>query len=279
MTFFFSSSCTVVVQVSGGGHGEETTAAVATETGRKDGGSKHPVNGVVISREEDLHGEWITINKIKKTVKNPVKGGTNIESDSDLNKGKVDSTKHAKNQGAEVNRFSSLNVKSSATQVSAGPIEINTFSSLPLTQKIWTRRKRQRAEPTFIQPKIFSNDFYKPILDAVNKAPVENNKVDKGRKESSSDQATTATSNSSAHDNKVIRTLPGNIKTTLDVVMVSPNHLRFVDEPKPPDPEHMNDPSSAHVEVGNHDDGYEMDEAAPTHLSLEVVDNSVNMDT
>ncbi|KAJ1385334.1 hypothetical protein SESBI_41756 [Sesbania bispinosa] len=33
-----------------------------------------------------------------------------------------------------------------------------------------------------------------------------------------------------------VKTLPGQIQTTMDVVYVGPNRLRFLDEPKPPDP-------------------------------------------
>ncbi|KAJ1395556.1 LINE-1 reverse transcriptase isogeny, partial [Sesbania bispinosa] len=147
------------------------------------------VDKVVISTDNDLHGDWITVTKSKKLGKNRAKIRNNKFPDSDDNKGKVDNGREPTNQGAGSNRFS-----------------------------------RSQA---FVALK-----------------------------------SSTAPSNTPAHSSPKVRSLPGDIKTMLDVVMVSPNHMRFVDEPKPPDATSNNQSNVPHVEAADHAGSSDMEEVS-----------------
>ncbi|KAJ1426357.1 hypothetical protein SESBI_10376 [Sesbania bispinosa] len=142
-------------------------------------------------------------------------------------KGKMESNKENLKKGADPNRFSKLSnvmCEAQAGQENNGP---PVFSSPPVAHKIWTRKKRQRVEPTFIQPKIVTEEECGPIINALAKARFHADE-DKQRP---SDQ----TNSSHVQTYSEPRVFEGNIKTMLNVEMIRPNQFRFVEEPEPPD--------------------------------------------
>ncbi|KAJ1405736.1 hypothetical protein SESBI_25649 [Sesbania bispinosa] len=162
-----------------------------------------------------------------------------------------DSVGDKANHGVEVskhqvsgNRFSSLKIQDSGNgaaqpfsfgkqdQDSVGP---SSNGSGP--QKILTRNKRPRKEPVFVQPKIFGDEKYKPLLKGMNqgsdpKAHQERRLATHKTIGSESPKELPSTSTTKAQ----VKDFQGGICTLMEVEYVGPNRLRFVDEPKAPDP-------------------------------------------
>ncbi|KAJ1385423.1 AcrB/AcrD/AcrF family protein [Sesbania bispinosa] len=145
------------------------------------------------------------------------------------------------------NRFAAF--KNVSNQVPNGEeniteqITFNSVKSIFESPKIWTRKKRQRKEPNFLEIKIVSDDMYEKILP---KAALEHFKKGPSMPKESfvpEDGGHNVTRGGAVVDaNKTIigesaqvKHLAHGMKTLLEVEVVSPNHLRFVDEPEPPD--------------------------------------------
>ncbi|KAJ1431376.1 hypothetical protein SESBI_07231 [Sesbania bispinosa] len=161
----------------------------------------------------------------------------------------------------KANKFSKL-VNHEPQEMSGTP----TFSSQPLPPKIWTRKKRQRAKPIIPQPKIYSDDYSKPIMKAVDtalqKLNVKNQVGGPAEREEPSSSTKPLTCPPKKPD-EGIHIFAGNLKTSLNVEMVSPNHLHFVDEAKPPDPlEHCMERSLVEQEMKTVQEGEDMEETS-----------------
>ncbi|KAJ1415875.1 putative coiled-coil domain-containing protein [Sesbania bispinosa] len=162
--------------------------------------------GCAISTEGDLHGEWIAVSKPKRSQKirgkSVQQSGPNPWQEIGRKEGK-----HASKLGnLNQNKFSELAQENTRAEVDGEVNKEPVFKSPPLEQKIWTPIKlkspRRRHHKGMKRWTIHKNS------------------------------AALLTQDSEAE----IRTFMGNVKTIMNVHMVSPNQLRFVDEPKPPDP-------------------------------------------
>ncbi|KAJ1398943.1 S-layer-like proteiny domain-containing protein [Sesbania bispinosa] len=99
----------------------------------------------------------------------------------------------------------------------------------------------QRKDPIPITPSIVKDATYAKILEKLSikdakptkVADVENHDM-KDPPSTMQDQGTSKGVKQSVIEEHVT-TLPHGIQTTMNVEMISPNHLRFVDEPRPPD--------------------------------------------
>ncbi|KAJ1404239.1 helicase [Sesbania bispinosa] len=123
------------------------------------------------------------------------------------------------------------------TQESNGP---KVFNSPPLPQETWTRKKRPRREPVFVQSKIVPEERYKPFVEAFHKASSTSSTGKNKEKEHEQVREERNVGVSKQPSVPSTKTFMGNIVTALDVEMISPNHFRFIDEPKPPDPKMKN---------------------------------------
>ncbi|KAJ1394297.1 hypothetical protein SESBI_34240 [Sesbania bispinosa] len=102
-------------------------------------------------------------------------------------------------------------------------------------------KKRQRKEPKIPFPKIVSEATYEKILGKLNASQSKQeqrpavSEVMEASKFKEKVGASSKLITERPSSNKVpINILPNGIKTQLNVEMISPNQLRFVDEPKPP---------------------------------------------
>ncbi|KAJ1378243.1 hypothetical protein SESBI_48047 [Sesbania bispinosa] len=199
---------------------------------------------------ENLHGDWIVVSKSRREHKSRGK-------DAKLNGAEPTARKVGKSSILDKkshdmkNKFASLGDHSGVDFgkiFKAGKIVSKyvgpSSSSDSGLHKIWTRKKRPRKEPNFFQPKIFNYDASKQVL-----APGDNQCAPTDTGSADVDQPTKGGINmkkpttrdaqlrdSLETSSGPIKNLPHNIQTTMDVVFVGPNRLRFVDEPKPPNP-------------------------------------------
>ncbi|KAJ1401160.1 hypothetical protein SESBI_28996 [Sesbania bispinosa] len=199
--------------------------------------------------DENLHGDWIVVSKFKREKKSKSKNNKVICAVSNSGKnGKATVLERKSNDSS--NKFASLGTQSTHDQEPTFTASENLaysarIKTTPSTgpPKAWMRKKRPRREPVFFHPNFFNQTTSKTntvlgapatALEVVGESNAEAgegigvNEVDnKGRI-----AAHECLENRPEH----VRLFPGNIKTHLNVTYVGSNRLRFVDEPKPPDP-------------------------------------------
>ncbi|KAJ1410356.1 hypothetical protein SESBI_22093 [Sesbania bispinosa] len=191
----------------------------------------------VINAKENLHGDWIAVSRLRKENKYRGKDlkTTNKEAEGGTSKKVAEKGKKSLESG---NRYSSLfqKIENDAVPIFSAEKSSPNASIGSGSHKMLTRKKRPRKEPTLVQPKIFKDVNSKPISKPEMKAtePTETNTktvVEPSVPSVEEDRTHIA---STGPDR--IKSFPGQIQTSLDVVYIEPNKLRFVDEPKPPDP-------------------------------------------
>ncbi|KAJ1400828.1 hypothetical protein SESBI_29264 [Sesbania bispinosa] len=139
-----------------------------------------------------------------------------------------------------INRFVALNIDSSQAnheEVKSGNNgKESSVTPTMINSKILQRKKRPRKEPVVTFPKIFVEGFYEKILGK-NSLPKSKSmpRMEEAltTKNKPTVEPTCSDSPSSSKDH--VNIFPNGVKTTLNVEMISPNQLRFVEEPKPPD--------------------------------------------
>ncbi|KAJ1433425.1 Endonuclease/exonuclease/phosphatase superfamily [Sesbania bispinosa] len=173
-------------------------------------------------------------------------GGVNKQRRQQKSRDKIDPKSGAPDvvhnkKGKEVitgNKFDALKISYPAYHVDV------TFSSgskdkhelISNGPKLLIRMKWPRKEPPLIQPKIVTDDKFKPLLDKLHKA------IESGPRETS--QPKTSTQELVKGERALGFHHPFNIKSAMNVHVVGPNHLRFnVEEEKPPDPSGVSPPS------------------------------------
>ncbi|KAJ1403262.1 hypothetical protein SESBI_27410 [Sesbania bispinosa] len=181
--------------------------------------------------EENLHGDWIIVNKQRRKQKSRDK--------IDPKSGAPDVVRNKK--GKEVitgNKFDALKISDPANHVDV------TFSSgskdkhklISNGPKLLIRKKRPRNEPPLIQPKIITDDKFKPLLDKFRKA-IESSLGETSQPKTSTQELVKGERALGFHH-------PFNIKSAMNVHVVGPNHLWFNDEEeKPPDPSGVSPPT------------------------------------
>ncbi|KAJ1404353.1 hypothetical protein SESBI_26664 [Sesbania bispinosa] len=145
---------------------------------------------------------------------------------------------------AKVNRFAALNKDSNVSnkEVSDHGNLVNESTQLKFdSPKIWKRKKRLRKDFIPPLPKIVSEDRYASLIGKLH-APKETHdetKPGQNDREVSMSKGTSkvVTLMHKQNDNTdtVVHKLPHDIQTTMHVEMISANHLRFLEEPEPPD--------------------------------------------
>ncbi|KAJ1414636.1 hypothetical protein SESBI_18573, partial [Sesbania bispinosa] len=208
----------------------ETTTQSAATTNQNTPANPNLKEASANSGIEDLHGDWISVSK-------PRRGKKSRDWESII-KGKEGISKKGNNDDGGKNRFAALQKaenKDKGVKVASGSYKVADqaplFTSGQSQPKVWSRKKRQRQEPSFGPIKIFPDEKYKVFLEARNKDG--NQREEPVRGKESAIEAKAQPSSSGAPTG--VHHLEGNIRTTMDVEVIGPNRLRFIDEPEPPD--------------------------------------------
>ncbi|KAJ1420439.1 Endonuclease/exonuclease/phosphatase superfamily [Sesbania bispinosa] len=183
----------------------------------------------VKSGEEDLHGDWITVVKHKKQPKSRSKSVVN-QASFDMVNGKEGKLISQRNKFGALSKENPtkpgivIHSADTGSQSQDGP----TFSSKPFLSK----KKRVRAEPPLVQPKIFGAEKYGPLVEKFRKTLLSGPGEPSNTKPLTETNALTQVMGREQH--------PFGIQTAMHVEVVSPNHLRLLDEDdKPPDPQYV----------------------------------------
>ncbi|KAJ1419066.1 hypothetical protein SESBI_15331 [Sesbania bispinosa] len=169
---------------------------------------------------ENLHGDWLLVSRNKRPPKSKAKtvganDGKELNSRKDNSKISVKNNfevLHATCKGA-----STLSNHANQKDTVKGII-FNVDAS-----KIWTRKKRQRKEPTLVMPKFFLVSNSKPIVDQTLSVPAPCQLPS-----SSAIDAASLTLHGHKH-------VDHGIQSAMNIEIVGPNHVRFLDDPEPPD--------------------------------------------
>ncbi|KAJ1412405.1 hypothetical protein SESBI_20526 [Sesbania bispinosa] len=176
-----------------------------------------------ISGEKNIHEDWLLVTKNKRANKSKTKSGGINEHEKD--------NKKVSHEIASRNKFDVLHgiVETASNNTSATKEGESSkgFTFQSDGPKLWTRKKRQRKEPTPVQPKVFSESYYKDILER-SRAPTY-------LRVASTPLEAPAPRDTGKGKSKEAA-LPHGIRTSMNVKVIAPNHLQFVDEPDPPDP-------------------------------------------
>ncbi|KAJ1402391.1 hypothetical protein SESBI_28083 [Sesbania bispinosa] len=173
----------------------------------------------------NLHGDWLLVTRNRKQPKLKEK----------IQKQK---TVSGKPELAKSNRFESFKKDSGATEkVDKDKGEAVVFvgnqseSNGPIGPKVWTKKKRQRKEPSISPIKIVTGETYDKIFSKLNIPRPPQGQVEPINSATIKEPGA-AVSNL---QNESITILPNGFRTMMNVELVSNNCLRFVDEPKPSD--------------------------------------------
>ncbi|KAJ1427544.1 hypothetical protein SESBI_09584 [Sesbania bispinosa] len=224
------------------GGGDDGTAAEQGSKGSSGTANPTPPAGTKNHADLDLHGDWMVVNRGKKSQKSRDKAWSKAKKEQGADKGQPDNH--------ESNKFEVLN--------SGGEVEVgNVASSTQLEKeevvasgpsKIWTRKKRHRTEPKLVHPVVRSDEGFRPFLDSFAKSLYQ--KISPTAQQSPSFW--------------LPKPLPFGFRTTMPVEVVSHNRLRLVDEDKPPDPSHDGAPLNPNCEDGvmhvENDSGSDMED-------------------
>ncbi|KAJ1397798.1 hypothetical protein SESBI_31590 [Sesbania bispinosa] len=205
-------------------------------------GAKHnpTIQKGEIVAEERLHGDWILVTKHKRDPTR--KGKDHAINLRGPNVGKDTVPGDQKIQGVDLeNKYSNLTSQDGANEgvifmakAKESPQNTSPNPFLVGPSKVWSRKKRPHKEPVLIQPKIFTHDKAQPKVSSANN----NVQIAKPINMGVGIQGTgfIGATHQLVKQQHVTKLLPLNIKTTMDVEYVAPNRLRFIEEPKPPDP-------------------------------------------
>ncbi|KAJ1409184.1 hypothetical protein SESBI_22908 [Sesbania bispinosa] len=135
-------------------------------------------------------------------------------------------------QQRNLNRYTELyeHNKSTTTTLQKASEQVSQGDKKHDTPKIWKKKKRPRKElPLPPLPKVVTDDAYAKLMERLGETFNFNKEVNENVKVGPLAKAST----SRVHTPKGVE-MHG-IQTTMHVEVVAPNHLRFVDEPRPPD--------------------------------------------
>ncbi|KAJ1409533.1 hypothetical protein SESBI_22588 [Sesbania bispinosa] len=213
------------------------------------------------SVDKDTHGDWLLVSRNKKLSKSKAPA-------PDTDEGNLkDSKRTPAKDGPTVNNNKETISFAAKNNVSDGPT-------------LLIRKKRQRKEPTFVPIKVFTDaDYQKKGPKSV--APTPNKEAHSAHnttqeplvKLDAEDIRDIIALKQPNNGPKDVKHFSNGLKTTMHVEMIAPNHLRFVDEPKAPDPNAIiEDPPSSdcnsNVDMdgtrnGDEDCDHEMVEESP----------------
>ncbi|KAJ1402488.1 hypothetical protein SESBI_28024, partial [Sesbania bispinosa] len=183
----------------------------------------------VKSGEKDLHGDWITVIKHKMRPKSRNKSGL-TQASSDMVHGKDGTLISQRNKFGALSKENPtklgivIHSSDKGSQSQDGP----TFSSKPFLSK----KKRVRAEPPLVQPKIFGAEKNGPFVEKFKKYLLNGPGEPSNTEPLNETNALTQVMDREQH--------PFGIQTAMHVEVVSSNHLRLLDEnDKPHDPQHV----------------------------------------
>ncbi|KAJ1415579.1 hypothetical protein SESBI_18010 [Sesbania bispinosa] len=195
--------------------------------------------GVIVA-DEILHGDWISDTKHKRDPKREGKDQANNLCGSNIGKEAVKGDQGSHPIDLE-NKFSKLTNQVSANdgvifmaQSKEVRNDVSANSNAVGPSKVWSRKKRPRKELVFIQPKIFTYNKTQATVQGVGNEAQSSKPKNVGDGNKGPDSVVLTPGSVKHHDG--IKNFPHNLKTTMDVEYLAPNRLRFIEEPKPPDP-------------------------------------------
>ncbi|KAJ1435751.1 hypothetical protein SESBI_04699 [Sesbania bispinosa] len=187
------------------------------------------------SVDNDLHGEWLLVSRNKKTPKQ--KAHSNALK---MERGKRESSKSNHNRFADFKETTGTNVEIVNTNADYEKKGIKPNG----------KRLNQEAQPT-------SYDTQQPLA---RRRPVENMDI--------------VSNNKSVNGPNALKQFNTGLKTMMNVEMVAPNHLRFVDEPKAPNPNDIGDPAAPDSISKHSEDMDGSDESDKDCDDLDMVEES-----
>lgn len=214
-------------------------------------------------QSEDLYGDWISVTKVKKHPKSKQRhrGGNNV-----VNNGGRDS----RQAGTDANPFKILcandEVGPRGNSSHVGTISVQPFVSGPgnAKSKVWQRKKRTRTEPTPNTKNVVghgpttfelgnTSKGTSPNVVAPQVGQDKDQHVKRGTSESKGEEKenivrekSPTQPNPRAHD----------LKTSMHVEVIAPNHIRLLDDNDPPHPH-----DAANRKYGVEEDHADMEES------------------